>query len=74
MHLSANKVTAWLVSCVNKPTRRQESRANDFLNAKSHAREKLSLLQGSLLYILDFKQGLSILHISPCHCTPDSSV
>ena len=40
MGLSANEVTAWLVSCINKPTTRPESHANDFLNAKSHAREK----------------------------------
>ena len=42
---------AWLVNRVNKATTRLTSHANDFANAKSHARKKPRMLVGnSVLY------------------------
>ena len=35
-HLALTKSFAWLVGRINKPTTRQTSHANDFVNAKSH--------------------------------------
>ena len=45
--LAFTKSFAWLVCRnVNKPTTQQTSNANDFVNAKSHARETEPLLAG----------------------------
>ena len=57
-HLALTKSFAWLVGCVKKPTTRQTSHANDFVNAKSHVNGRFRqydfCLRTQLAYVKTF--------------------